>query len=132
MTQALEIGKKLIDLCRKGEYELAITELYADDATHREAYAMDPNMPQVTSGREQILKSAKQWAESNEIHASESKGPYPHGEDRFAVWMSIDITPKVGPMAGNRMKMEEVCLYQVQDGKISQVDFFWDPTGCDQ
>lgn len=43
--------------------------------------------------------------------------------------MKIDVTAKEGPMANQRMQMDEVCLYTTQAGKITEVEFYWDPTG---
>ena len=37
-----------------------------------------------------------------------------------------DITPKAGPMAGNRMTMQEMGLYTVAKGKITKEEFFYD------
>ena len=69
------------------------------------------------------------WEGAHEVHGMELKGPFPHENGRFAVWMSLDVTANEGPMAGKRMQMQEVCLYTVEDGKISRVEFYWDPTG---
>lgn len=129
LQSALEVGKKLVDYCNQGKFRDAITDLYADDAKHIEALAMGPDMPQVTDGKEALLKMNDWWEGAHEVHGMELKGPFPHGNGSFAVWMSLDVTAKEGPMANQRMKMEEVCLYATKDGKITQVDFYWDPTG---
>ena len=39
--------------------------------------------------------------------------------------MTFDVTPKVGPTAGERQTMEEVCLYTVKDDKVSRAEFFY-------
>ena len=131
LQAALAVGKRLVDLCDPNncKFRDAIVELYADDAKHIEACAMGPDMPQVTDGKETILKMSDWWENAHEVHGHEIKGPFPHDNGRFATWMSLDVTAKEGPMAGQRMQMEEVCLYTVKDGKISQVEFYWDPTG---
>ncbi len=129
LAPVLEVGHKLMELCGQGQYREAIEQLYADDAKHVEACGMGPDMPQVTQGKDALLQMSDWWIENHEVHGGDLKGPYPHSSGRFAVWMSIDVTPKVGPMAGKRHEMHEVCLYTVNDRKISQVEFFWDPTG---
>jgi ketosteroid isomerase-like protein len=48
---------------------------------------------------------------------------YPHGEDRFAVRLSYDVTNKP---SGRRMKMDEIALFTVADGKIVREEFFYD------
>lgn len=128
LTSALSIGQQLVDYCHRGKFRDAIVDLYADDAKHIEAAAMGPDMPQITDGKDAILKMNDWWEGCHEIHGMNLKGPYPHGNGSFAVWMEIDATASEGPMANQRMKMQEVCLYAVKDGKISQVEFYWDPT----
>ena len=129
IAAALEVGKKLVDYCNQGKFREAIVDLYADDAKHVEACAMGPDMPQVTESKEALLKMNDWWENAHEVHGLELKGPFPHSNGSFAVWMSLDCTASEGPMAGQRMQMEEVCVYKVTDGKISQVEFYWDPTG---
>ncbi len=131
LTSALSVGKQLAEYCRQGKCREAIVDLYADDAKHIEAAAMGPDMPQVTEGKTTILERNDWWEGCHEVHGLELKGPYPHGNGSFAVWMQLDVTAKEGPMANQRMQMGEVCVYAVKDGKISQVEFYWDPTGCD-
>jgi ketosteroid isomerase-like protein len=127
----LEVGQRLVAYCREGKHRQAIVDLYADDAEHVEATAMGAEMPQVTRGKDALLKLSDRWDGAHEVHGGEVKGPYPHSNGRFAAWMMIDVTPKEGPTAGQRMQMEEVCLYEVADGKIKRVEFYWDPTGYD-
>ena len=67
---------------------------------------------------------------ANEIHGGEIKGPYPFDDGRFAAWMSMEITPKEGPMAGQRIHMEEVALYHVDGGQIVKEEFFYGAEGC--
>ena len=43
--------------------------------------------------------------------------------------MNYDVTAKVGPRAGQRMKMEEAGLYTVKNGKIVQEEFFYSMGG---
>lgn len=129
MKAVLAVGKQLTDYCNAGRFRDAIVDLYADDAKHVESCAMGPDMPQVTEGKEALLKMNDWWEKSHEVHGLELKGPYPHSNGRFAVWMWLDVTASEGPMAGKRMQMDEVCLYSVADGKISSVEFYWDPTG---
>ncbi len=129
LAAALDLGKQLVSYCEQGKFREAIVDLYADDAKHVEALAMGPDMPQVTAGKEALLKMSDWWEGAHEVHGMDLKGPYPHGNGSFAVWMEIDCTSNEGPMAGKRMKMAEVCVYEVKAGKISQVEFYWDPTG---
>ncbi len=128
IDEAMSVGKRLVEYCNQRKFRAAITELYADDAKHVEAAPMGPEMPAENSGKEKLLQMNDWWEGCHEIHGMEIKGPFPHGNGNFAVWMSLDVTSSEGPMAGQRMQMEEICHYIVKDGKIAQVDFYWDPT----
>ena len=129
LAPILAVGHKLMDLCKAQKFRDAIVELYADDARHVEATAMGPDMPAEVGPKAQILKMHDWWDNAHDVHGVELKGPYPHSNGSFAVWMNLDVTPKEGPTAGKRMQMDEVCIYHVADGKIQKVEFYWDPTG---
>ncbi|MFG0325897.1 MAG: SnoaL-like domain-containing protein [Phycisphaerales bacterium JB037] len=128
--KTLDVGRRLVELCRRGENRRAIEELYADDAVSVEPME-DPTgtFPRESVGKETILKGADWWTENHEVHDGRVDGPYPF-EDRFVVFMTVDVTAKGGPMAGQRMKLEEACHYTVKDGKIARAEFFWDASGC--
>jgi ketosteroid isomerase-like protein len=122
-----EVGKKLVELCAAGKYLEAIDTLYAPNIVSLEAAAM-PGMPARIEGFAAVRAKSEKFVRTNEIHENVAKGPWPHG-DRFIVYMQIDTTPKEGPMAGNRMKFDEACLYTVKDGKIVQEEFFYSMPG---
>ncbi len=128
VSSALEVGKKLMALCGQGKYREAIETLYADDAKHIESVECGPDMPRENGPKTRLLELNDWWEANHEVHGGDLKGPFPHGEDRVALWMSLDVTPKVGPMANQRHTMEEVCLYTVKNGKITKAEFFWDPS----
>lgn len=127
---AFEIGKRLVELCKAGENRKAIEELYSDDHVATEAMAYSEEMGREFRGKDTILKMSDQFMEMNEIHDSKCEGPWPH-DDAFICTMSIDLTPKQGPMAGNRMKMDEAVHYGVKDGKICSSTFFYNVEGCE-
>ncbi|WP_067029705.1 nuclear transport factor 2 family protein [Allomuricauda sp. CP2A] len=113
-----EVADKLVAFCREGKYQEAYG-LYAQDAVSLEM----PNMPnEVTEGLDNILQCFEQWMEGiQETHDGTVGDPVVAG-NHFAVAMTSDVTFK----DGNRMNMEEVALYQVQDGKIKKVSFHYD------
>ena len=113
-----EVANKLVSFCREGKYKEAY-ELYAQDAVSLEM----PGMPTgVIEGLDNILQSFNQWMEGiQETHGGTVGDPVVAG-NHFAVSMTSDVTFK----DGNRMNMEEVALYQVQDGKIKKVSFHYD------
>jgi ketosteroid isomerase-like protein len=121
-----ELGRRLVDLCREGRDHDAL-DLYSPDAVSVEAGAM-PEVPQVATGKDAIRRKGEWWTSHNEVHQANVKGPFPNG-DRFAVIFDYEITPKAGPYAGKRTKMEEVGVYTVEDGRIVREEFFY-PTGA--
>lgn len=122
-TSTLEIGRRLVELCSAGKNRQAIEELFADDAVAVEAMEGGPHGRE-TRGKDKLLEMADWWEGAHEVHSSSTDGPYPH-DDRFICMMEIDVTAKEGPMAGQRMKMKEACLYTVADGRITRSDFFY-------
>jgi hypothetical protein len=123
MSSTMEVGKKLVDLCNKGKAMEAINTLYSPNIVSIEAHAM-PNMPQRQEGIAAIRGKAEWWEKNHEVHSGVAEGPWPHG-DRFIVRFKYDVTAKSGPMAGQRMKLDETGLYTIKDGKVAQEEFFY-------
>ncbi len=120
----MQVAKRLTELCSKLEYRQAVEELYADDAVQIEAMEMPGTSGRETRGKDAILKMHDEMGEHQEIHGGTCGEPYPH-DDQFICSMSIDVTHKDGPMKGQRMNAEEMCLYTVKDGKITEARFFY-------
>jgi len=122
-----EIAARLIRLCRAGKNLEAVDTLMSADVVSVEAMG-DATMPALMTGRDVIRGKNEWWLNHHKVHRAEVKGPFPNG-DRFAVIYNFLVTPAVGPMAGKRMRMEEVALYTVTDGKISREEFYYDMSG---
>lgn len=120
----MEVGARLVDLCHAGKWRDAVEELYADDAVHVEALAHPGAESRELPGKAAILAMDEEWSKSMTVHGQSCAGPYPH-DDRFIVFMTIDVTHTAGPMAGNRSEMREACLYTVSGGKIIRAEFFY-------
>jgi SnoaL-like domain len=123
MSDALTVGKKLVQLCQAGKGAEAIETLYAPNIVSVEPFA-PPGKEARMDGIAAVKGKNKWWYENHEVHSGEVKGPWPHG-DRFAVYFKYDVTPKAGPMAGKRFTMEETGLYTVKNGKVVQEEFFY-------
>jgi ketosteroid isomerase-like protein len=118
MTTA-EIANRLVEFCRKGDFENAQKELFADDAVSIEPYGT-PDFAQETKGLDAILEKGKKWGEMvKEMHGGEVSEPL-LADNSFAVTISMDVTMK----DGKRMDMKELCIYHVKDGKIVSEQFF--------
>jgi ketosteroid isomerase-like protein len=127
MSPTLEVGKKLVDLCRQGKAAEAIQTLYSPNIVSIEAQG-SPAMPARMEGLAAVKGKAEWWEENHEVHSAEAEGPWPHG-DRFIVRFKYEVTAKAGPMAGKRMLLDETALYTVKEGKIVQEEFFYDMGG---
>jgi ketosteroid isomerase-like protein len=115
-----EIGKRYVELCQAGKNEACLDELYAKDAVSVEA-AMPPGMDRTVKGLDALRAKSKDWGKNNVVHAAEVAGPYPN-DDRFAVRFTFDVTNKP---SGKRMKMDEIGLFTVENGKITREEFFY-------
>jgi hypothetical protein len=123
MDGTLEVGKKLVELCRKGRNVEAVNTLYAADVVSVEATAT-PVFPQRLEGVAAVSGKNEWWVKNHEIHGTEAHGPFPHG-DRFIVHFKFDVTAREGPMKGVRMQLDEAGLYTVKGGKIVREEFFY-------
>lgn len=121
------VARSLVDLCKNGELIEAVDLLYSPRIVSIEA-AGNSAIPQRVEGLVSVRRKAEWWDENHEVHGTEVDGPWPHG-NRFIVRFKFDVTAKTGPMAGQRMVLDETALYTVDDGKIVQEEFFYDMGG---
>ena len=122
-SSTLKIAQKLVELCRAGQNLKAVQTLLSPSAVSIEPCS-GPTMPAKTKGRAAIKKKSEWWLDNHTIHSAEVNGPWPH-DDRFIVHFKYDVTPKSGPLAGQRFTMEEAALYTVFNGKIVKEEFFY-------
>jgi len=122
MANAKEIGTKLVGFCKEGKHVDAIRELYADDIVSVEA-AAPPGGDREAKGKEAILGKNQWWADNHQVHGATVLGPFPHGDDRFAVHFDYDVTFKP---ENKRMQLSEIGLYTVKNGKVVREEFFYD------
>jgi ketosteroid isomerase-like protein len=114
-----EIANKLVDLCKKGEWETAQRELYADDVVSIEPYATE-DFQKETKGLQAIIEKGRKFDSMvQEVHSLEVSEPLV-ATDSIAFKMTMDITMK----GKGRMAMPELCVYEVKDGKIVSERFF--------
>src|SRR5262245_37432980 len=105
MPTTLEVGKKLVELCRQGKAHEALETLYSPNIVSIEAQGGGP-IPQRSEGLAAVRGKNDWWEKNHEVHKGSADGPWPHGE-RFIVHFSFDVTSKTGPMAGKRMTVDE-------------------------
>ena len=116
MTPA-EIATAFTNLCKRGEFEEAGKQFWSDDVVSCEA--MEGPMARV-QGRAAVEAKGAWWYANHEVHNVEVEGPYVNGK-QFVVRFTMDVTPK----GGQRMQMDEVGVYTLENDKIAEERFFY-------
>ena len=113
-----EIAKRLVTWCRESKWEEAQRELYANDVVSIEPYAT-PAFEKETRGLLAIIEKGHKFTAMIEtMHSLKVSDPLV-ADKSFACTMSMDVTMK----GQGRMKMSELCVYEVKDGKIVSETF---------
>jgi hypothetical protein len=114
-----EVADRLVDLCRDGKVDDALKELFSPNAVSIEANEMMG--PKIVTGLSGIQEKSKLFQSMmEEFHGAEISEPIIAG-NHFALTWSLDATMK----GRGRQHMEEVCVYKVEDGKITLEQFFY-------
>ncbi len=113
-----QVAERLVELCRLGENMQAVNELYAKNIVSKEM----PGAPnEITSGKDAVIKKSEEWyATVEEFHGGEISDPIV-AEDHFSCTMKMDCTFK----GQGRMQIEELAVYRVNNGKITEEQFFY-------
>ncbi|MFC4233149.1 SnoaL-like domain-containing protein [Parasediminibacterium paludis] len=115
----IEVANKLVELCRQGNIDEVQATLYAEDAQSIEANEMMG--ARVVIGLDAIKgKAAAFQAGVEAFHSATISEPIVAGNS-FAITWIMDATF----IGRGRMTIEEVCVYQVKDGKIVLEQFFY-------
>ena len=117
--QTQDIANRLVQHCRKGDFESAQKELFSADAVSIEPHST-PAFEKETKGLPAIKEKGEKWnsmvKEMNGITVSDPLT----SSNSFACTMRMKVTMK----DGGPMDMSELCVYQVKDGKIISEQFF--------
>ena len=113
-----ELAKDFTDLLKRGDDEAP-----PRNTTPTTSSATKPRKGpmSVCRGKDAVKQKGDWWRENHEVHSASVEGPYVNG-DQFAVRFKYDITPKE---TGKRVTMDEVGLYTVKGGKITEERFFY-------
>jgi hypothetical protein len=105
-------------MCRQGQNFECVEELYAENVVSKEM----PDYPdEIVSGRQNVWNKSKAWLDNVvEFHGGDVSEPVVAG-NHFTSKMSFDVTFQ----DSGRQQMEEVCVFEVQDGKIASEQFFY-------
>lgn len=113
-----QVADRFMELINQGKNLEIHEELYADNVVCMEP-AHSPNP--LIKGKEASIESLKAWYEGvEEMHDSSRTEAIVSG-NHFTFGLMADVTFK----GAGRMKMEEICLYEVKDGKIVTAQYFY-------
>ena len=116
------IAKRLVELCRQGKFEEAQNELYSKDAVSVEVDGLPAGALGNVKGLDAIREKGRQFNAGIEaVHGSSVGDPVVVGN-----WFSLALTMDATFKQRGRVNMEEICVYQVRDGKIVREQFFYD------
>jgi ketosteroid isomerase-like protein len=123
VMSVMEIGQKMVEHINQGRSgeETFVNEFYADGVTSIEGGGSD-EMPATIEGVDAVRGKHNWWYDNNDVHSTQATGPYVgNREDQFILRFVMDMTPK----DGERMKMDEVAIYTVKDGKIAREEYLY-------
>src|SRR5262245_40280353 len=119
MTTTKEVASRFYELAQQGNWNQIQEELFSNDAKSVEP----PDSQGLTSvsGKDQIKNKAKEWENMvQETHGGYCNEPQVAGK-YFSCTMGADVTMK----GQGRTMMDEVAVYEVEDGKIVKEQFFY-------
>jgi len=117
-----QVADRYYELAQQSKWAEIWQELYSPDCVNREPeHAAAQGIPTVTRGLEAMGAKAKARREMiEEIHAQFCSVPLVGG-NFFSTAMGRDVTFKGKP----RMKLDEIAVFEVKDGKIVLEQFFY-------
>ena len=115
------VARQFVELCNQGKNFDVMRTMYAPEMVSVEGDGKE------TVGKEAVIHKSEVFQGNNAIQSQDLRGPFFCGDasansGRFAVYSSIDFTPKAG---GERQTHEEVGLYTVTNDKITREEFFY-------
>jgi hypothetical protein len=115
------VAGKFKELLNQGKHFEVMRTMYAPDMVSVEADGRE------FVGKDVVIHKSEVFQGSNNLLGQDLRGPFILGDPnassgRFAVYTSIDFTPKAG---GDRVTHEEVGLYTVKNDTITREEFFY-------
>lgn len=119
MMTTQQIASRLSDLFKENKWEQAQNELFDQHALSIEP-GDKPGFESVEGVEAIKQKTASFNNEIAEVHSGYVTEPIVAGR-HISFGMGMDVTLR----AGNRIKMDEIAIYEVRDGKIVKEQFFY-------
>jgi ketosteroid isomerase-like protein len=116
-----EVANRYYELIQQHQYAQIQDELYAPDAVSIEP-ENDTNLPLVTTGIEALRqKEGLFFSQVEAMHGSYMSEPVV-STVFFSMMTGMDVTMKGKP----RKNKDQICVFEVRDGKIVKEQFFFD------
>ena len=116
-----DVANRFTELSKEGKFDVIQDELYSADCESIEPDGSSSEGLTNAKGMEAIKEKGKKFNESvEEMHGGYTGEPIVAG-NYFSVAMGMDATMK----GMGRVKMDEICVYEVKDGKITKEQFFF-------
>jgi ketosteroid isomerase-like protein len=117
-----QVAKRLVELCREGNYTQAQEELFAPDAVNIEMEGMAEGPMGSAKGLDAIKQKGRAFGEMLEaVHSNEVSDAVIAGN-----WFSVSAIMDATMKGRGRVQMREICVYHVRDGKIDREQLFYD------
>jgi len=113
-----EVADRFDELAQQGKFDEIQEELFDENVK-----SVEPSHSnwQTVQGLDKVREKAKQWQDMvEEMHGGYTNKAQVAG-NFFVCTMGMDVTIKGQP----RMKVDEVAVYEVKDGKIVLEQFFF-------
>lgn len=116
---AREVADRMSELFKENKWDQVQDELYSDDCESIEP-AHAPGLKSA-KGREALKQKGKAFQEMIEEMHGGWVSELLVGGNFITCAMGLDVTMK----GMGRIKMDEVCVYEVRDGKVVKEQFFF-------
>ena len=116
-----QVANRFFELSKEGKFDVILYELYSNDCVSFEPdHGVEEGLTNA-NGLVAIRLKGQKFNESIEaMHVGYTGEPI-IGGTHFSLAMGMDVTMK----GRGREKMDEICVYEVKDGKIVKEQFFY-------
>ncbi len=114
---ALELGAGLVKYFNQGEGDAWVGGVWSKDIVSCEGLGVNMEF----AGLQAVEEKNAQWHADHEVLGGSAEGPYV-GSTGFSVKFSMHVKQK---SSGQEIRMEEIGVYTVRDGKIVREEFMY-------
>lgn len=116
------VGRDIVDMFNKGQMKEIEDKYWSPGVVSVEGEGVGL----AWHGRKSVEEKNAGWMATHRMHGASAEGPYV-GSSGFAIKFKMDVEDTSN---GSRVMMEEVGVYQIQNGKIVREEFMYGPTAA--